>query len=84
MCAEKIQSVFKGYLQRKRFRVAFGRVKRFAGGLSALVKGWKVRCVLRCLKVQEEARSLRTKRAEVEKEEGNATANSSKFSQRRL
>jgi len=63
MCAEKIQSAFKGYLQRKRFRIAFGRASKFAAGMRALVRGWKVRCLMRCLKVQEEMRSLRMKRA---------------------
>jgi hypothetical protein len=84
MCAEKIQAVFRGYIARKRFCLAFGRLKKFTGRLGALVRGWKVRSVLRCVKVQEEARSLRVKRAEVEKELANATLGSNRFSQRRL
>ncbi len=52
MCAEKIQSVFKGYLTRKRYNVAFGRVKRFMLLMDAAVKGWKVRRIMRCIKVK--------------------------------
>jgi hypothetical protein len=84
MCAERIQAVFKGYLARKRFRIAFGRLKRFTGLLGAFVKGWKVRCVMRCLKVQEETRSLALKRVELQKELANTNSSGSRYGQRRL
>lgn len=50
------------------------------------MKGWKVRAVMRCLKVQEEMRSLTLKRTEVQKEMMNTGTNGlgSRFGQRRL
>lgn len=67
MCAEKIQSVFKGYLTRKRYKVAFGRAKKFMGMMNAIVAGWKVRRIIRCIKVKEEIKSIQIKKAEVDK-----------------
>ncbi len=52
MCAEKIQAVFKGYLTRKRFKVAFGKAKKFMGAINALAKGWKIRRIMRCIKIK--------------------------------
>jgi hypothetical protein len=52
MCAEKIQSVFKGFITWKRHRRAMLRMKRLTMLLEAAVKGWKVRNVMRCRKIK--------------------------------
>jgi hypothetical protein len=59
--------VFKGYLQRRRYRMAAGRLKRFVGKARALVLGWKTRQVMRIVKLKEEVRTIGLKRAEVVK-----------------
>lgn len=68
MLATTIQASFKGYLVRKRHKLASQRLNRFMSLLGAAAKGWKTRNVLRCLKIKEEARSLGFKRLEAEKE----------------
>lgn len=68
MLATTIQATFKGYLVRKRHKMASQKLNRFVSLLAAAVKGWKTRNVLRCLKIKEEARSLGFKRLEAEKE----------------
>lgn len=50
MCAEKIQSIFKGYIVKKRHKRAMHKLKVFSCKAVALLKGWKVRRVLRCFK----------------------------------
>jgi hypothetical protein len=84
MCAEKIQTVFKGYMTRKRYRIASKRVNKFVGMLGALVKGWKVRNIMRCFKIKEEVKSIGIKRGEVEKEKDKSSNPNNKFNLRRL
>jgi hypothetical protein len=69
MCAEKIQSVFKGHLVLRRHLLAVKRLKAFKATALALIKGWKVRQVMRCLKIREEMKTIRVKKAEVVKEQ---------------
>jgi hypothetical protein len=52
MCAERIQAVFRGYIARKRYNIAFRKLKKFVGFMDAAVKGWKVRNIMRCLKIK--------------------------------
>jgi hypothetical protein len=53
MCAEKIQSVFKGQLQRKRHQKAFEKINKIKNKLKNLVKGWKFWNIYNCKKVKE-------------------------------
>lgn len=82
MCAEKIQAVFKGSITRRRHLAAFKRLKSFKDKMSALVRGWKVRRVMRCNKIREEMASIKIKYFETAKESQNICTN--QYSKKRL
>lgn len=65
MCAEKIQTVFKGYLQRKRYRLATEKLKKFVGKARAVLIGWKTRQIMKIVKLKEEMKIISIKRSEV-------------------
>jgi len=84
MCAEKIQSIFKGHLIRRRHVIAVNRLKTFKAKALALIKGWKVRQVMRCLKIREEMKTIHIKKAEVAKEQKTLSETNNKYSIRKL
>lgn len=84
MCAEKIQSVFKAHTIRRRHLIAYQRLKVFKAKALALLKGWKVRQVMRCLKIREEMKTIHIKQAEVAKEQRTLNETNNKYSIRKL
>ena len=53
MCAEKIQSIFKGYMQRKRHLQAMKMIKNFKNKFQNVVKSWKFWNIYNCKKIKE-------------------------------
>jgi hypothetical protein len=68
MCAQQIQSAFRGYVTRKYHFIACKRMKQFQIKLGGAVAGWKTRKVMSCVKVQEGMRAIKIKWMEVIKE----------------
>lgn len=52
MCAEKIQTVFRGYIQRKRFRLASEKLRKFVVKARAVLMGWKTRQIMKIVKLK--------------------------------